>query len=153
MKNKKTIIVDCYYCGNKAPHIIEYIHESNLIYDQLEESTYITEPFKYYMLSCQTCTGLAILGGFKHELINDIPDYPRIYPKGPCILPPNHMIVKGQPIPDRIFQSYVKAWPLRFTAPNAFANQIRRILEMICDQKKAIGDDLFGKLKFLIENK
>jgi hypothetical protein len=48
---------------------------------------------------------------------------------------------------------YEQSWPLRHISPNAFAVQVRRALECICNERGAPGGTLFQKLKALVANK
>jgi len=48
---------------------------------------------------------------------------------------------------------YEQSWPLRHISPGAFAVQVRRALEFICNEQGATGGTLFEKLKALVANK
>ena len=73
----------------------------------------------------------------------------RLYPKGPEITPPEHTISPEDPVPASVRQTYADAWPLRHLNPAAFANQIRRCLEFVCDDKGSSGSTLDNKLRDL----
>lgn len=44
----------------------------------------------------------------------------------------------------------MKLWLIRHSAPNAFAGQIRRALEYLCQDQQASGKDLYTKLADLV---
>ena len=138
----------CYSCGNETHHKLVFTHTATLLYEQIYENIYY-EPFEYFVYSCGVCEGLLILGGFHHELVGDISDYQRLYPKGPSLVPPPHLLGKEFEVPEKLIQVYEKAWPLRINNPEAFTNQVRRALEYICVDQGANGSNLFRKLQDL----
>lgn len=74
-------------------------------------------------------------------------DYPILFPPGPDIVPPRHTLVSSaSPIPGEVTKVYRDSWPLRHTAPSAFANQIRRALEFVCKDRGAAGNTLHQQL-------
>jgi hypothetical protein len=54
-------------------------------------------------------------------------------------------------VPQRIRDVYEEATRIKQRAPNAFANQIRRSLEALCNDRGAAGRDLKDKLRQLSE--
>ena len=56
---------------------------------------------------------------------------------------------RSQPVPPQILRIYEEVWPLRRSAPNAFAGQIRRALEYVCQDQNAVGRTLFDQLEDL----
>jgi hypothetical protein len=144
----------CCYCGNRTPHKHLYQYTAKLLYDEIDRPYY--EPFTYRLYACGTCSGLALLGCFDHETpehdqLFEGPPFPQLYPAGPYIDPPSHTVTDGNPVPPPVRKAFRDAWPLRHTAPGAFANQIRRTLEFICDDQKATGKTLHAKLQDLAE--
>jgi hypothetical protein len=57
----------------------------------------------------------------------------------------------SRPIPEPILRAYAGAWPLRHVNPAAFANQIRRALEYVCQDRGAIGRSLAEQLRDLAQ--
>jgi hypothetical protein len=45
---------------------------------------------------------------------------------------------------------YEEVWPLRHRAPAAFVGQVRRLLEFVCEDRKAAGRSLFEQLRHLV---
>ena len=150
MTESNTIIVLCNHCGNKTSHTLLASHSATFLYEQSGEERWY-EPFEFYLYSCGTCQGVLLLGDFSCHLYPGMSraDYPRLYPVGASLLPPSYMMSPSHPVPQRVLQVYEEIWPLRHTAPNAFAGQIRRALEYICQEQNAEGDTLFRKLNDL----
>jgi hypothetical protein len=143
------IILLCRHCGNKTPHSKQFMHSYNKLFESINNEE-IFEKYNLFAVACGTCNGLTLLGGFVLESSDDRPGkFPILYPAGPNLLPPIHTLASKQPVPDRVMQTYLQAWPLRHTAPSAFANQIRRAIEFICIDKSALGNNLYEKLKDL----
>jgi hypothetical protein len=139
----------CYHCGNKTPHRLVHEHSSQQMWDQIENDI-ITETFKWFTVICTTCEALSLRGGF--ALAEDgvsVTAADRLYPIGPEIVPPRHAVSPPDPVPEAVVNAYAAAWPLRHINPGAFANQIRRCLEFICNDQKAKGATLGHMLKDL----
>lgn len=119
------------------------------MYDTGSDGEPIAADYEWAVYSCGTCGCLSFFGCFRHEK-EDNPKRARLYPKGSSVLPPAHMLSPRQPIPDRILESYEEVWPIRHRSPTAFVGQIRRLLELICKDKDASGQDLFEQLNDLI---
>lgn len=148
----KPPVLLCYHCGNRTPHRLLLPYEAELQYEVYKKDRYL-RPFDYCVLACTTCEGLSLVGGFRHELtsmgLEPSPvTLPRLYPRGPSIIPPAHT-VSGLDIPLRALALYEDAWPLRHTVPSAFANQIRRALEIVCKDKGGRGRNLASQLEHL----
>jgi len=127
------------------------LHSGNVLYEEFDNHKFLV-PFEFFLFSCSTCDSVNVLGGFKHEIKDkDIKNLPHLYPKGSGLQPPFHQWCGNiPPIPEKIIKLYDDVWFLQQHAPNAFANQIRRGLEMICNDKKATGSNLSSKLKNLV---
>jgi len=129
------------------------------MYDQggNEEQGYfdMDATFEYHVYSCGTCEGISIYGGFSHELKDlqgDIAEFPRLFPRGPAMLPPNHMLPGENPIPALVSRTYEEGWPLRHRWPPAFAGQIGVALEHMCKQQGINEDNLYTGLSELANN-
>lgn len=121
-----------------------------MFFDEIDENEKLYEQYSWLCYSCETCGGLNIYGGFfNFEIpISSLPQA-KLHPKGSDILPPPHTLSPKQPIPKKVLQLYEEVWPLRYRAPAAFVGQVRRLLEFICSDKGATGDNLFKKLQDL----
>lgn len=147
------IILRCYNCGNQTKHELINYHVSNILFDQFvyeNETENLNQDFYYLNYQCSTCSGMNIIGGFKYEVDTKNNRFKRLYPIGPNIRLPDHQLIEHkQPVPLKILNIYEEIWFLRMQVPNAFANQIRRCLEMICNEKGALGKTLKDKLNDL----
>lgn len=145
---EEQVVVTCYQCGNRAPQELVAEHLGQEIYEHLDGERY-QENFSYWIYRCLTCSGITLYGDFaeypKHRSLEER----RIYPQGSRLLPPKHMLARQDCVPDRIVKIYEEIWPLRHIAPNAFAGQIRRALELICQDQEAKGRTLYDQLKDL----
>ena len=146
--NPKEVLV-CYHCGNTTPHERVASHRGRQLYEQIEDQRF-DEAYDYELYQCLTCNGVSLFGDFV-----DYPQYSsflerRIYPRGSHLLPECHKLASIDCVPSRLVKLYEEISPLRHTAPNAFAGQIRRALELICRDQKAQGSTLFQQLKDLV---
>ena len=144
----------CRHCGNRSPHHVKLHESGKRLYEVIDDKEYYAE-YEYFVLECGTCHNLSMAGGFRHEHSSGEPrpdEYPIIYPTGPDLVPPIHTLSGSQPIvPEKVLSAYAAAWPLRMNAPNAFANQIRRALEFICQDEGAEGNTLYQQLEGLAD--
>lgn len=141
----------CYHCGNRTPHDEVISHEAQLLFEQVYETNY-TELFLFRAFACGTCRGISLFGEFRLHPEDELtpPErMRRLYPRGPEIAPPEHSVSPGSPVPALVQRTYADAWPLRHLNPAAFANQIRRCLEFVCENKGASGGTLAEKLRDL----
>jgi hypothetical protein len=147
---KKAIFL-CGNCGNTTPHILRFEYSPSLHYDDIPEP--VENTYDYAIYSCETCQALTLLGDFQNEhpidTEKDQPPLTRLFPKAENILPPTYTVDPSNPIPAEVYKAYVAAWPLRHLNPGAFANQIRRTIEFVCNHQKAKGKDLYAQLEDL----
>jgi len=106
----------------------------------------------FFVLRCGTCRAISVRGGFRPGIDPTGPSpvrYESLYPVGPEILPARHTLASAAPVPAEVLRAYRQSWPLRHSAPNAFANQIRRTLEFVCKERGASGHSLGAQLRDL----
>jgi hypothetical protein len=148
MSIPKKVIFLCGNCGNTTPHILRFEYSPSLLWDEVPQPVY--QKFDYAIYSCETCQALTLLGDFEQEHPEDLEQYQpplsRLFPKAADIAPPPHTVSPSNPIPSEVLRAYIGAWPLRYLNPGAFANQIRRAIEFICEHQKANGKDLYEQL-------
>ncbi len=151
MVGNSTEIYICYHCGNKVPISLIGTHKGQELYEQIDGQRY-NQDFECYVYQCPTCKGISIYGDFVEYPKSDDENRKRIYPKGSQLVPAVHKVASRECIPQKIVSIYDEIWPLRHIAPNAFAGQIRRVLEYICQEQSAEGNTLFAKLKHLLDS-
>lgn len=155
MNPQDTELLECANCGNVTPHRLEHSYQAKTLVDELDDGTFVYEPFTWLSYVCGTCLALNIYGD--HLNLSEPPYLEkklknfRLYPKGASILPPAHMLSPKDPIPKHILDLYEEVWSIRYKAPSAFIGQVRRLLEYICEEQGATGKTLYKKLEQLAE--
>ena len=133
-------VLYCPHCGNKAPqrliHKQQYLERSWVVSTGKEDR----DPWSMFVAKCETCDQLLLYENMGNQL--DDEDFHRadlVFPKFGL-----HAAVPGI-----IRDVYSEAARIKEIAPNAFAVQIRRALEALCDDRSAKGRNLAEKLKDL----
>jgi len=147
--SSQTITRECSHCGNVALQILAHEHSALLLFDTVGEDN-LVEDFDFQTYICSTCKGLNLYGGFRIEKErNDFSEYPSLYPVGSSLLPPSYLVPRRELIPRKLITMYQEIWHLKRRTPVAFVAQIRRALELICDEQNANGVNLASKLQSL----
>ena len=141
-------ILVCHYCGNKVPMEFLATHRGQKLFEQLGAEKYM-EDFDISIYRCPTCNGISVFGDFSEYPSHDSLSERRIYPHGAKLVPESHKVASSECVPSRIRTLYEEIAPLRHIAPHAFAGQIRRALEFICQEQSAHGRTLFEQLRDL----
>lgn len=144
-----TELLICYHCGNRVPHTQVGYQRGQELYEHIDGQRY-SEDFDYFLYQCPTCSGISIYGDFAQYARYDSMERKRLYPRGCQLVPEGHKVTPASCIPERIVRLYEEIWPLRHIAPNAFAGQVRRALEVICHDQNAEGRTLFDQLNDLV---
>jgi hypothetical protein len=146
MKKRLTKIAFCPHCGNKTTQLLLYTHdcEDIITLDDEEGEHDESFPVVYYLTVCETCS-LPILYG---ELLwaTDEKDF-----QGSSLIWPKQKELSRK-IPQRIREYYEEAIRIKKIAPSAFAGQIRKCLEALCDDRKIKQGNLFNRLEELANN-
>ena len=131
----------CPHCSNKAPqrlvHTQRYM-ERTWLAELGEESE--PEPWSTFVAVCETCDHVLLYDnpGDMHKDVE--------FHLGNLEFPKRGLHVS---VPSPIRTIYDEASRIKALAPNAFAVQIRRALEALCDDRNARGRNLFSQLKDL----
>jgi len=140
----KTIrqVAFCPHCGNEAPQRLICTHKyTRHRYAKGSDSPSINYPSAYYVAICETCNHILL-----YHTINEIKESKdfhlaeRFWPD-----PKDHSV----DLPETVRECYEEAKRIKKIAPDAFAGQIRKALEAICQERKAKGDTLHQCLKEL----
>jgi len=133
----------CGHCGNKVP-MLRVAHYADSI-NHLDEKTGQTweESDCYELLKCPACNKIEL----RSYAWNDGMDpwdvvYKPLYPvasKIPLGLPPE------------IKKAYVETLKVRNVSANAYGGLIGRVVELVCEDRRASGKDLFNKLRDLAD--
>jgi hypothetical protein len=141
--------VECPFCKNEVPmEIVSRYSQAQTHYRQGPDNTWTNaepaswdEGYVYELLKCPACFNVALRRYYFHE-----PTWPEgaeletLYPTRPRA---------PDGLPDHIAEAYRVAENLRRVDPNAFANQVGRLLDLVCQDRGANGKDLYSKLENL----
>ena len=131
----------CPHCCNRAPQKLVSTHhylERHWYLESGKESE--PAPWSTFVASCETCHQVLLYENpadcFSEEEFHfgtlKFPEYGL-----------HHSV------PEKIRKVYDEASRIKWKAPNAFAVQIRRALEALCDERKAKGNNLNAQLQDL----
>lgn len=138
-EEKFTSTIKCNHCSNKAPmKIVANYCETDPLIDQDGTIVDHTEDI-YELVRCPACERV-VLRNYCYGPWNDPEDTPTIeilYPKEPNI-------IRG--LPEGVKKAYEAALRVRSVDPNAFAVLLGRVLDRICDDRRAVGQSLSDRL-------
>jgi hypothetical protein len=137
---KCTAAFTCTHCGNKAPMLIVAEHSRIQNHDHEDSGIEWDEGFFWEIIECPSCNGMLFRKGYWHDYLTceSGPEYEILYPNGPA---------KIRGLPQQIAKSYEAAQRVKAIDSNAFAVLLGRVLDLVCIDKKAEGDDLFARLE------
>ena len=143
MKKLLTKNAFCSHCGNNTTQLLLYTHECEEIISIDHEGGEHDEsfPLMYYLTVCETCNhpilyAEVLWGTDEKDLQNSI----LLWPK---------QKVLSEKIPQKIRNYYEEAIKIKKITPGAFAGQIRKCLEALCDDRKIKQGYLSDRLKEL----
>lgn len=146
---RTTEFLKCRHCGNYAPMNIAvsyYLSTKPEPYYPPDEY-YNPEPeegYNYELLLCLACRKVTLREYFDHDYIDpeDI-KIETLYPR---------QGVKSFYLPSSVQKAYEAALKARAIDANAYAILLGRMLEVVCENRKVKGENLYDKLKILAEN-
>ena len=133
-------ILFCPHCSNRAPQRL--IHTQEYLEHGYPRDDSVDIQCAYYVVVCETCNEILLYRTFSY--VEEDKDFHRanlIWPD-PGVL--------HQSVPKAIGECYVEAARIKNLAPNAFAVQIRRALEALCDDRSAKKGALQLRLQDLV---
>lgn len=139
------LVAFCPHCGNTAPQRL-------LLAQQYQGTWYSTESGEQndddeipvstnFVAVCETCGDILLY----HDAIGDFG--PAEFTSADLLWP---KFVLPDSVPSSVRKCYEEAARIKHVAPNAFATQIRRALEAICDDRGAKDGHLQQRLKGLV---
>ena len=132
----------CPHCGNTTPQSLKYFHEFHTYGFHADGSKTEDElPAAYYIASCGTCNDILLY----YSEIQPVPRDMFIY--ADLIWPKEEYLPAT--VPERVRNFYLEAARIKRIAPNAFAVQIRRGIEAVCDDRGIKQGPLNKRLKQL----
>jgi len=148
MPNEKksfTASMKCGHCQNVAP--MEIVADSSTVREYSDDSSGTDwEAGSVYQLSkCPACDGMTLRSYDWHSGYMDGSDieYKVLYPLGEKVL-------RG--LPRQIDAAYQAAHKVRNIDANAYGVLLGRVLDLVCEDRKASGRTLDQKLKSLAQN-
>jgi hypothetical protein len=134
----------CWHCHNISQHNVVFVFPSVRLWDEpghiYAQDTSLIEPFNYYLAECSTCHDVSLLGAWASDIPERLVDYELLYPQ---------IYELPKSVPQTLQTAYSEALHLRRVSANAFAGQIRKALEYLCQDKNATGKNLFQQLNAL----
>jgi hypothetical protein len=117
----------CPHCGNRAPqHLIHNQQHEEILYDTKDGSERIVD-WSTFVVVCETCKNILLYTNPFDEFTEEE------FHLGDLIYPRSGKLHKS--VPKMISDVYDEAFRIREIAPNAFAVQVRRSLEAICEDR------------------
>lgn len=152
LKVNKYIVNDthtCFHCGNTG--LLNYINKVGWVHEDVHEDEYgfienreLIEHEDWYLFECPVCHKPVLISEY---CIDAIDDYLEIKTEFPAIS------VSKDGVPKNIYSAFESAVKTKGIDCSICLLSLRRVLEMICKDKKAKGHNLENKLEFLVKNK
>jgi len=138
----------CRHCGNFAPMTIvaNYYLSTKPERYYPEDQYYENEPdqgYNYELLFCLACEKVTLQEYFEHEFFE--PDDIKVE----ILYPPQGF--KLSYLPSVVQQAYEAAQKARSIDASAYAILLGRMLEVVCEDRKVQGENLYDKLQVLAE--
>src|SRR3989442_5569893 len=137
----------CPHCGNVAPQRLVHQHTTQAKEIDSAGNVTPTSEENYYLALCETCDEPLLYywdPGMTEE--GDLTEGLTYFQDG-RLLWPRHGTPEG--LPESVRTCYLEALRIKPVSPNAFAVQIRRALEAMCDDQGAARGPLAKRLKDL----
>jgi hypothetical protein len=134
--------IKCGHCQNIAPMTLETKYFEN---DERDPDSGIDSHTGYEICTCPVCKGVTLRSYFWHDAMDpeDV-SYEILYPAA-------EKTQNGLPLSVR--KAYEAAQNVKHIDVNAYGVLLGRVLEIVCEDRGAIGDTLDKKLKNLAEKK
>ncbi len=147
-KRRTTEFLKCRHCGNFAPMdiVADYYLSTKPEPHDPEDEYYNPQPdqgYNYELLLCLACEKVTLREYFEHDCLDpeDI--------KVETLYPPQGVNLFD--LPSLIQKAYEAALKARAIDANAYAILLGRMLEVVCEDRKVKGENLYEKLKVLAE--
>ncbi len=132
----------CPHCCNKAPQKLIHTQHSTTPGWTLGDGEEVEMAVIYFIVVCETCNSILLYcsnGEVLEEGYFDESDL--VYPE---------MGELHFSVPEKVRKIYSEAFRVKRHSRNAFAVQIRRALEALCEDRNAKGKDLQQRLSYLV---
>jgi hypothetical protein len=133
----------CPHCGNNAPQKLVHTQLYSERAWSAEDGAEDKLPAAYFVAVCQTCHQLLLYGS------TGISSEEAAFRQAGLVWPQSGRLHSA--VPRTVAAIYTEAARIKSIAPNAFASQIRRALEAICEDRGARKQNLQASLKELAD--
>ena len=128
----------CPHCSNRAPQRLVYTQRyTERTWDAGHGEESEPTPWSTFVAACETCGHILLYDNYGDQLEEDE------FHRGVLAFPEYGLPIS---VPSPIRAIYAEASRIRALAPNAFAVQIRRALEALCEDRNADGRNLATQL-------
>lgn len=147
-KIEKQIKTTCYHCGNTGMVDVVGVHTNFCVKNATNEHESILDNlddhFSYMMLVCPVCKRVSLQRRIckNYSVLVDANDI-TLYPKN---------ISEYIGVPINIRKAYEAALKARSSGVELCLTALRRVIELICKDKKAEGNSLYHKIKHLSDS-
>jgi hypothetical protein len=119
----------CPHCGNKSPHKLIHTQRTSGTGWIIEDGEEFDLTVVYFIASCETCNHILV-----YRAVEEIPD-DKYFTSAELVFPESGEL--PSPVAKTVSNIYGEALRIKNLAPNAFAVQIRRALEALCEDRGA----------------
>lgn len=149
MEDIKQQVYTCFHCGNTGK--MNYIGKSGWKSEEIGEDNYgniysytLIEHEDWFVFECPVCHKLVIISEYIFDVADGKPERTIEYPT---------IAVPRLGVPREIFSAFESAVRTKGIDFSICLLSLRRVLEMICKDKEAVGKDLEKKIDDLIDKK
>ena len=131
----------CPHCSNEAPQRLVHTqrYTERTWEAGLGRETEPT-PWSTFVAACEACGHILLYDNYGDQLDEEE------FHRGVLAFPEHGLPIS---VPSSIREIYAEALRIRSLAPNAFAVQVRKALEALCEDRKAVGRNLATQLEDL----
>jgi len=142
-KERHTEVIECRHCGNRAPMLVVATFSDE--YEEGDNGYHWTESKNYELVQCPSCREVTLRYYFWHDGYMESAEDTTIR----IFYPGEKSIPRG--LPPELAKEFNAADQVRRASPNAYGVLLRRVLELVCEDRSAEGDTLYLKLKDLAD--
>jgi hypothetical protein len=132
----------CPHCNNRAQQTLLHTQEYQCVTWAVDDGDEAEYPARYFVAKCETCDEIIVY----HRIIGMEPDG---FQHAELLWPD---VGLHDSVPENIASIYSEASRIKYIAPNAFAVQMRRAIEAICQDRGVNERNLAASLTKLGEN-
>jgi hypothetical protein len=139
-------IAFCPHCGNQSSQELIHSQVCEWVGHSLVADEALNLGRTYFVASCSTCNHILVYSTWGGD--HDEEDYSEIFAESYLEYPDSDQL--NLSIPAIIREIYEGAKRVKISNPDAFAVQVRRVLEALCNDRGAKGRNLQEKIKDLV---